>query len=70
MDHLGRNGIKNYEIEIEKLYDIVAFIVPHHRSIIYKMFQTREQLILAVQEATDKGANVISIREALFLYPI
>lgn len=46
----------------ERLYDIAAFCVPKHRSILYKSFLTREQLLDAIEEALSKGANVISIR--------
>lgn len=44
-------------------YDIVAFQVPKHRSLLYRMFLTRDELHRALDQALDKGANVISIRE-------
>ena len=47
----------------EKRFDIVAFEVPKHKSLLYKMFLTKETLLKAVEEAIEKSANVISIRE-------
>ena len=46
----------------KKLFDIVAFEVPKHKSLLYKMFLTREGLHKALDEGIDKGANVFSIR--------
>ncbi len=46
----------------EKKFDIVAFEVPKHKSLLYKRFLTREGLHKAVDEGIDKGANVFSIR--------
>ena len=43
-------------------YDIVAFKVPRHKSLLYRRFLTLQQLKKAVEEACLKGANVISIR--------
>jgi len=49
-------------IKKEFLYDIVAFEVPKHKSLLYKMFLSKEQLLKTVEDAINKGANVISIR--------
>jgi hypothetical protein len=49
----------------EKRYDIVGFRVPSHKSKLYKMWLTEEQLLNAVSEALRKGSNVISIREVV-----
>jgi len=43
-------------------FDIVAFRVPDHKSLIYRRFLPQAALLNAVKQATDKGANVISIR--------
>lgn len=43
-------------------YDIVAFEIPKHKSLLYRMFLDRESLHKAIDDALDKGANVISIR--------
>ena len=50
---------------LQKLLDIVAFQVPNHKSLLYKMFLTEEQLLKAVSEAISKEANVISIRKEI-----
>jgi hypothetical protein len=47
----------------EDLFDIAAFRVPHHRSVLYRSFIPKEELLKAVEKAIDKGANVISIRK-------
>jgi len=47
----------------EKHFDIAAFEVPKHKSLLYKMFLTKETLLKAVEEAIEKNANVISIRQ-------
>jgi hypothetical protein len=47
----------------EDLFDIAAFRVPHHKSVLYRSFITKEQLLKAVEAAIEKGANVISIRK-------
>jgi hypothetical protein len=44
-------------------FDIAAFQVPKHHSILYKSFLNEEKLLEAVKEAITKGANVISIRK-------
>ena len=46
----------------EKKFDIVAFEVPKHKSLLYKRFLTEEKLKEAVSEAIAKNANVMSIR--------
>ena len=46
----------------QKRYDIVAFRVPEHKSLLYRRFLTLNGLLKAVAEACNKGANVISIR--------
>lgn len=43
-------------------FDIVAFNVPDHHSLIYRKYQTKEQLLTLVAKSVDLGANVISIR--------
>ena len=43
-------------------FDIVAFKVPNHKSLLYRRFLTKEGLLKAVSLAVDKDANVISIR--------
>jgi len=45
-----------------KLFDIVAFKVPEHKSLIYKRFQNEEELLRVISLAITKGANVMSIR--------
>lgn len=47
-----------------KRYDIVAFKVPKHRSLLYDTLITRERLHKALDAALDREANVISIRES------
>ena len=47
-----------------KRYDIVAFKVPKHRSLLYDTLITREKLHKAIDAALDREANVISIRES------
>jgi len=49
----------------EKLYDISAFIVPRHHSILYRSFLTKGELIAMLDEALSDGANVVSIREVV-----
>lgn len=49
----------------EERFDIVSFIVPRHKSTLYKMFQTKEQLHRALDEAIAKGSNVFSIRKVV-----
>jgi hypothetical protein len=51
--------------ELSELFDIVAFQVPKHKSILYRSFLTKELLLKAVDEAVSKGANVISIRRVV-----
>jgi hypothetical protein len=46
-----------------KLYDMVAFHVPKHKSIAYKSFLTEPQLIEWLKNVLKDGANVVSIRE-------
>jgi len=46
----------------DPLFDIVAFEVPKHHSIIYRTWLTEEKLKEALAFAISKGANVISIR--------
>ena len=46
----------------ENRYDLVAFRVPRHKSLLYRRFLTIEQLKKAVEEACRKGANRIEIR--------
>jgi hypothetical protein len=43
-------------------FDIVAFQVPRHRSILYRSFLDEEKLVEALREAIRRGANVVSIR--------
>lgn len=45
-----------------RLYDIVAFEVPNHKSKVYKTFLTKEKLLEVLSKALDDGANVVSIR--------
>ena len=49
-------------MEKKERFDIAAFIVPKHRSILYKSLLDEEELLKAVKLAIRKGANVISIR--------
>jgi len=48
---------------IIKKFDIVAFKVPQHHPLVYRMRITEEEPLKAISEAIKKGANVISIRE-------
>jgi hypothetical protein len=50
---------------MSELFDIAAFQVPKHKSILYRSFLTKTKLLEAVSEAIDKGANVISIRKVI-----
>jgi hypothetical protein len=43
-------------------FDIVAFNVPDHHSLLYRRYRTKDQLLSDVDTACEKGANVISIR--------
>jgi hypothetical protein len=45
-----------------KQFDIVAFKVPDHRSLLYSSWLPVEALHNALNDAIEKGANVISIR--------
>ena len=47
----------------QKLFDIVAFEVPNHKSLIYRRFLTEEQLLKALSKAIELNANVVSIRK-------
>jgi hypothetical protein len=49
-------------VEKRERFDIVAFKVPKHKSLLYRSFLDEEQLLKAVKLAIEKGANVISIR--------
>ena len=49
----------------EPRFDIVAFQVPKHRSLLYETWQSREQLHRALDRAIDRGANVFSIRKVV-----
>jgi hypothetical protein len=49
----------------EESFDVAAFQVPKHKSLLYKSFLNRQQLLKAVEEAIDRGANVISIRRVV-----
>lgn len=46
----------------DKLYDIVAFKVPSHHSILYQAWLTEETLKERLSWALGQGANVVSIR--------
>lgn len=48
-----------------ELFDIVAFQVPNHKSLIYLQFVGREGLHKALDKAMDQGANVVSIRRVV-----
>jgi len=48
--------------KVHDLFDIVAFDVPYHRSLIYRSYQNRKELHEVLDKAIEKGANVISIR--------
>jgi len=50
---------------MSELFDIAAFQVPKHRSVLYRSFLTKQQLLEAVSEAIDRGANIISIRRVV-----
>ncbi|MDE1854597.1 MAG: hypothetical protein KGI38_12745 [Thaumarchaeota archaeon] len=43
-------------------WDIVAFKVPDHHSILYRTFLTGDGLHKAIDDAIQGGANVCSIR--------
>jgi hypothetical protein len=49
-------------VDKRERFDIVAFKVPKHKSLLYRSFPDEEQLLKAVKLAIEKGANVISIR--------
>jgi hypothetical protein len=53
----------------ELLFDIAAFRVPQHRSLLYESFLTPEQLVEALKEAISRGANVVSIRRVERQWP-
>jgi len=48
-----------------KKYDIVAFRVPKHKSLLYRKFLNEETLLKAISKSIELGANVISIREVM-----
>lgn len=63
-----KKNLKKQQREIEshypkKLFDIVAFEVPNHKSLVYRKFLTKEKLLKALSKAIDLDANVISIRK-------
>jgi hypothetical protein len=43
-------------------FDIAAFQVPRHRSVLYRSFLGEEELVKALREAIRRGANVVSVR--------
>jgi hypothetical protein len=59
---LGVKPSKDEKDMKKLLFDLVAFRVPEHRSILYRCFRTKERLHEDLDEAISLGANVISIR--------
>ena len=49
----------------EELFAIAAFQVPSPRSVLYRNYLTKDELLKAVEKAISKGANVISIRRVV-----